>query len=112
MESNESKIILPNKETTPKEIQMTNEGKGGLGGKLNWVTIIGAGFGGINDGGHMGVPDYMLLVGVHQGLCWWWMWYFTKSGGSGGRRDAHHDWCWRCWVGREKVSVSASTRSG
>ena len=40
---------------------MTNEGKGGLGGKLSWVTIIGAGFGG-NDGGHMGVADYMLLV--------------------------------------------------
>ena len=50
--------------------------KGGLGGKLNWVTIIGD----IKDGGHMGIPDYMLLVGVHQGLCWWWMWYSTKTG--------------------------------
>ena len=62
---------------------MTNEGKGGLGDKLNWVTIIGDGSGG-NDGGHMSVPDHMLLVGVHQGLCWWWICYSTKSGGCAG----------------------------
>ena len=79
---------------------MTNEGKGGLGGKLNWVTIIGAGFGG-NGGGHMGVPDYMLLMwcGVHQGLCWWWMWYSTKSGCvTPPRLDVvlHQKW-WQWW---------------